>query len=298
MRPSHIAELQAFLTVAQERSFRRAAARLNLTPSTLSHSVRGLEERLGVLLLNRTTRTVAPTQAGGVLMAELATAFQAMNAAVETVNAFRARPQGTIRLTVPRSAATQVLAPRFAEFAQACPQVILEMTVDDRFVDIIREGYDAGIRLGESVEQDMTAVRVSPDLRAAVVGAPAYFAGRPAPRSPQELQSHRCINRRLAGSGALYRWEFGAGEKRLSLLVDGPLILDADDMMLAAALDGVGLACVNLSDAQPHIQAGRLVRVLEDWCPPIPGFFLYFPRSRQGSASLQALLAVLTSGLQ
>lgn len=295
MRPGQIAELQAFLTVAQERSFRRAAARLNLTPSTLSHSVRGLEERLGVMLLNRTTRAVAPTQAGAALLAELAPAFQAMDAAVETVNGFRARPQGVIRLTVPRSGATQVMASCFAAFARACPDVTLEMTVEERFVDIIREGYDAGIRLGESVEQDMVTVRVSPDLYTAVVGAPAYFADHAPPRVPQDLKMHRCINRRLSGSGGLYRWEFAKHDKRFSVLVDGPLILNADDMMLAAALEGVGLACINLSDALPGIRAGRLVRVLEDWCPSIPGFFLYYPGSRQGSASLHALVEVLTS---
>ncbi len=293
MRSNHFAELQAFIAIAEERSFRRAAARLSLTSSTLSHALRSLEDRMGVQLIARTTRTVEPTQAGAALLAELTPAVQAMEAAVEAVNAFRARPQGMVRLTVPRTAATMVVAPRLAAFAEACPEVTLEVTVDDRFVDIVREGYDGGIRLGESLERDMTAVRLTGDLRGAAVASPAYFARRPPPRTPHDLAAHRCVNRRLVGSGALYRWEFAHGAKRMTVLPDGPLILNADDTMVAAALAGIGIAMLSEADVAPHLAAGRLVRVLEDWCPPIPGFFLYYPRSRQSSASLRALIEVL-----
>ena len=241
---------------------------------------------------------MAPTQAGAALLAELAPAFQAMDAAVETVNAFRARPQGLVRITVPRAAATLALAPRFAAFAETCPDVTLEVTVDDRFVDIIRDGFDAGVRLGESVEQDMTAVRLTDDLHGAVVASPVYFARLPAPQTPYDLQAHRCINRRMAGSGALYRWKFMKGDKRLNVSVPGPLILNVDDLMLTAALAGVGIAFLSEADVRPYLASGRLVRALEEWCPPIPGFFLYYPRSRQASASLQALVEVLTSAAQ
>lgn len=295
MRPAQFAELQAFIAIAEARSFRRAAARLGLTSSTLSHALRSLEERMGLQLIARTTRTVEPTLAGAALLAELTPAVRAMDAAVEAVNAFRARLQGVVRLTVPRVAATMVVAPRLAAFAAAYPEVTLEMTVDDRFVDIVREGYDGGIRLGESLERDTTAVRLTGDLRGAAVASPAYFLRHAPPRTPQDLQAHRCINRRLVGSGALFRWEFAKGNKRLTVLPDGPMILNADDVMLTAALDGVGIAMLSEVDAEPHVAAGRLLRVLQDWCPPISGFFLYHPRSRQGSASLRALVEVLTA---
>lgn len=295
MRASEISELQAFVAIAQERSFRRAAARLNLTPSTLSHSLRTLEARLGVRLMARTTRTVAPTAAGAALLADLGPALEAVSAAVEGVNAFRAKPHGVVRLTVPQVAGSLVLAPRFSAFAAAYPDVTLEVSVNDRLVDIVREGYDAGVRLGESVEQDMVAVRLTPDLFGAVVASPAYFSCHPPPVAPQDLQAHRCINRRLPGSGALYRWEFAKDGKVLSVLVEGPLILDSEALMLRAALDGVGVALLNAADAAADIDAGRLRRVLQDWCPPISGFHLYHPRSRQGSASLRALVQVLTS---
>ena len=285
------------MAVAEERSFRRAAARLNLTPSTLSHSLRALEERLGVRLINRTTRTVAPTTAGANLLAELAPAFKAVEVAVETVNAFRARPQGRLRLTVPRGGATTVLAPCFAAFNQTYPDVTLEAVVDDRFVDIIKEGFDADIRLGESLEQDMDSVRVSADLSAAAVASPAYFVRHPPPQTPHDLRAHRCINRRLPGSGALYRWEFAKGEKRLNVLVDGPLVVDGDELMLTAAVGDVGIAFVSEPDARAHLASGRLVRVLEDWCPPMFAFHLYFLRNRQSSASLRALIDTLTAHL-
>ena len=297
MRAADFAELQVFVAIAQARSFRRAAAQLNLTPSTLSHSLRALEARLGVQLIARTTRTVAVTPAGAALLEALTPALQGLDAAVEGVNAFRPRPHGTVRLTLPRSAATMILAPRLTAFAQAYPDVTLEAVVDDRFVDIVREGFDAGIRLGESVEKDMVAVRLTADLRAAVVASPAYFARHPPPAHPHELQHHRLINRRLLNSGGLYRWAFAKNGQALDVLGTGPLVSNADDLMLRAALDGLGIAMLGEADVIRHVEEGRLVRVLQDWCPPIPGFHLYHPANRQGSASLSALIGTLTSSV-
>lgn len=293
MRANELAELTAFVVVAEERSFRRGAARLNLKPSTVSHSLRSLEERLGIRLLNRTTRTVAPTEAGTALLAQLGPAFQTIGSAVEGVNAFRSRPHGTLRLNVPRLAGTVVLAPLLGAFTRAYPDVTLEITLNDGFVDIVRHGYDAGIRLGESLEQDMTAVKVAGPMRAAVIGSPAYFARTPKPHAPRDLHQHTCINRRRIAGGTLYRWEFEKGSKSLTILVDGPLILDDDQLMVDAALSGIGLAYVGEPAVTEHLASGRLVRVLEDWCPPFPGFFLYYPRHRQASASLSALVGML-----
>lgn len=294
MRANEYAELAAFVAISEERSFRRAAARLNLTPSTLSHSLRALEERLGVRLLNRTTRTVSPTDAGQALFEKVAPAFTNIDAAIEGVNAYRLQPHGVIRLNVPRMAATLVLAPVFRRFARAFPDVTLEVAINDGFVDIVGEGFDAGIRLGQSVDQDMTVVRVTPDFKIAILGSPDYFASHPAPKSPQDLHNHLCIGRREIASGALYRWEFEQHGKPMVVQVSGPLVLDTPDLMISAALDGVGLIYSALgAPTAEHIATGRLVRVLEEWSPTIPGFFIYFPGSRQISAALRALLSML-----
>lgn len=288
--------MAAFVAVAEERSFRRAAARLGLNPSTLSHSLRSLEERLGVRLLNRTTRTVALTEVGASLLAEVAPAYRAVAAAVERVNSFRDRPRGVVRLSVPRLAATLLFAPRLSTFADTYPDVILEITVEDRFVDIVREGYDAGVRLGESVGGDMTAKSISGDLRGAVVGSAAYFREMPVPETPRDLERHRCINRRHDGRGAIHPWSFQKGQERIVVLGSGPLTSNSDDLMASAARDGVGLAFLSESDVAEDLAEGRLLRVLEEWCPPIGGFYIYHPRQGGGTASLRALIAVLTSG--
>lgn len=294
MRANEYAELAAFVAISEERSFRRAAARLNLTPSTLSHSLRALEERLGVRLLNRTTRTVSPTDAGQALFEKVAPAFTNIDAAIEGINAYRLQPHGVIRLNVPRMAATLVLAPAFRRFARTFPDVTLEVAINDGFVDIVGEGFDAGIRLGQSVDQDMTVVRVTPDFKIAILGSPDYFASHPAPKSPQDLHNHLCIGRREIASGALYRWEFEQDGKPMVVQVSGPLVLDTPDLMISAALDGVGLIYSALgAPTAEHIATGRLVRVLEEWSPTIPGFFIYFPGSRQISAALRALLSML-----
>jgi DNA-binding transcriptional LysR family regulator len=294
MRANELAELTAFVAVAEERSFRRAAARLNLMPSTLSHSLRSLEERLGVKLLNRTTRTVSPTDAGHSLLAEIAPAFASIETAVEGINAFRAKPHGVVRLNVPHMAAAMVLGPIVGRFAKNYPDVTLEVAANDAFIDIVREGFDAGIRLGESLDQDMVAVRVSPDFKSAIVGSPAYFARYPIPGTPHDLQEHLCIGYRAA-AGTLYRWEFEKNGKPLTVQVSGPLIIDAPDLMISAALDGVGLAFATEQAISGHLASGRLVRVLEDWSLSFPGFFLYYPGRRQTSAALRALIETIRS---
>ena len=292
-RTGRYAEYSAFAAVARAKSFSRAAVELNLRPSTLSHSVRALEARLGVRLLARTTRSVATTAAGDALLAEIAPALSTLDAADAAVVPHRSRPHGTVRLTVPQVAATQVLAPRLGSFTRLYPDVVLEVSVDDGLIDIVREGFDAGIRLDESVGEGMTAVRVGADGRAAVVAAPAYWAAHPKPATPRDLRGHRCINRRFARGRGLYRWQFARHDERLEVACEGPLILDADALMRAAALDGAGIAMVAEEDVADDVHTGRLVRVLDDWCPPMFGFFLYHPSSRLPSASLRALITHL-----
>ena len=293
MRANEFAELAAFIAVAEELSFRRAAARLNLTPSTLSHTLRALEKRLGVRLLNRTTRTVSPTDAGRALLETITPAFATIESAIEDVNAFRAKPHGTVRLNVPLMAATNVLAPIFGAFARDYPDVILEVAVNDGFVDIVKQGFDAGIRLGERLEQDMTAVRVTRDMRIAIVGAPEYFVRHTPPATPYELVRHSCIGYRQITSGVLYRWEFEEEGKSFSVPVTGPLVLDSLDLMIAAAVDGVGLAHTPESAVADQLASGALVRVLDTWCTSFPGFYLYYPGRRQTSAALRALVDTL-----
>ena len=293
MRGTEYAELAAFVAVAQERSFRRASMRLGLSPSALSHTIRELEERLGAKLLNRTTRSVAPTDAGLSLLGRLAPAFADIAGAVGAVSAFRDQPSGTVRLNLPKLAAQTTLAPAFGRFARAYPDVHLELTVDDGLTDIVAGGFDAGIRPGERVQRDMVAVRVTPDLRTAVVGSPGYLGLRPRPRTPHDLRDHACINYRWAGSRALYRWPFEKAGETLEVAVEGPLTLNDTDLILAAALDGVGLACTLESVVAGHVAAGRLVRLLEEWCQPFSGFFLYYPGRRQVPTALRALIDFL-----
>jgi DNA-binding transcriptional LysR family regulator len=283
--------LAAFLRVADERSFTRAARQLRVSPSALSHAIRGLEERIGVRLLARTTRSVAPTDAGQQFIARLRPALGDIDEALEQVSGLRARPAGRVRLLVPRIAAATVVAPKLASFARDYPDVVLDMITDDRRVDLVAEGFDAGIQLGEFIAQDMVAVRVSKDRRPAIVGSPTYFAAHPKPKSPRELMQHRCINFRLGPD--IYRWEFDKGKQSLTVAVNGPLIVDDAQVLARAAIDGVGLAFMSDEQAAPHIASGVLVRVLEDWCPPYPGFFLYYPSRRQQPAALVALVETL-----
>ena len=297
MQRAAVSDLSAFVAVATHRSFSRAAAELGLSPSALSHTVRSLEERLDLRLLNRTTRSVAPTEAGERLLERLRPALRDIDDALEDANAFRAKPAGRLRLNVPRSAALLLLAPVMTRFIKAYPQMRLEITAEDRLVDIVASGYDAGVRFGQSVERDMVAVRIGPDLRMAVVGSPAYFRRHPKPVKPRDLRGHACIRYRLP-SGTIYRWEFEKKGEVLEVEVDGPLTLGDQQVMLQAALDGAGLAIVLESHARAHLKARQLVRVLADWCPPFPGYFLYYPSRRQVPAGLRAFIDMMRQELR
>src|SRR4051812_13449488 len=247
--------LSAFLVVAEERSFTRAAKRVGVSPSAISHAMRGLEEGIGVRLLSRTTRSVAPTDAGEHLLARLRPALTEIRDALEQVSGLRNKPAGRVRLLVPRLAAKSVLAPKLGQLARDYPDIVLDVTTDDSRIDIVAGGFDAGIHFGEYIEKDMIAIRVSPDHRPAIVGSPGYFKSHPKPKSPRDLPSHRCINFRH-GSAGVYRWEFEKGKKSLSVGVDGPLIVDDLEMVIRAAIDGVGLAFMSEDDAAPHLASG------------------------------------------
>lgn len=285
--------LAAFLTVAEERSFTRAAKRLGVSTSALSHAVRGLEERIGVRLLARTTRSVSPTDAGERLITHLAPALADIRGTLDEIAGLRERPAGRVRLVVSPLAGTMVLAPRIGRFAREYPDVVLEVTTthEGRF-DLVAGGFDAGIHLGEFIERDMIAVRVSPDQRAAIVASPRYFSAHPKPRTPRDLPAHRCLNYRH-GSDGVYRWEFEKGKQSLAVAVEGPLTVDDVQILIRAAIDGIGLAFMLEAHAEPHLASGDLVRVLEDWCPPFAGYFLYYPSRRQQPAALAALIETL-----
>lgn len=285
--------LSAFLAVAEERSFTRAAKRLGVSPSALSHAVRGLEEQIGVRLLARTTRSVAPTEAGEQFISRLGPALADVRGALDQVAGLRDKPAGRVRLVTSRTAARMVLAPKLARFASNYPDVVLDLTTtEESRVDLVGSGFDAGIHLGEFIERDMVAVRVSSDQRAAIVGTPSYFASHQQPKSPRDLPGHQCINFRHGSSG-MYHWEFDKGRKSLSVAVTGPLIVDDVEILVRAALDGVGLAFALEEHVAPHLASGALVRVLEDWCPPFAGYFLYYPSRRQQPAVLSALIETL-----
>ncbi len=284
--------LSAFLVVAENRSFTQAAKRLGVSQSALSHAMRGLEEQIGVRLLARTTRSVAPTEAGEQLLAHLRPALADIRGALEGISGLRDKPAGRVRLLAPRFAAMTVLAPKLGQFARDYPEAVLDITTDDSRVDLVAAGFDAGIQFGEFIQQDMTAVRVSPDHRPAIVGSPDYFRLHPRPKSPRDLLRHRCINYRHGDAG-VYRWEFDKGKQSLTVAVNGTLVVDDVEIMTRAAIDGVGLAFMTEEHASPHLASGVLVRVLEDWCPPFPGYFLYYPSRRQQPAALAALIETL-----
>jgi DNA-binding transcriptional LysR family regulator len=284
--------LSAFMAVAEERSFTRAARRLGVSPSALSHAVRGLEERLGVRLLARTTRSVAPTEAGAKFLAKLGPAMADVHGALHDVSGYRGRPAGRVRLAVSPFAGRMVLAPAIARFARAHPDVVLDVTVAGTGrLDLVGEGFDAGIHLGEFIQKDMIAVRVTRDQRAAIVGAPAYLKEHGKPASPRDLTEHRCLNFRQADG--VYRWEFEKRGKALAVAVSGPLVVNDVEVLIRAAIDGAGLAFTVEDQVATHLAGGALVRVLEDWCPPFAGYFLYYPSRRQQPAALTALIEAL-----
>ena len=291
-RPS-FDDLNAFAAVAHERSFTRAAARLGVSQSALSHTLRVLEERLGVRLLTRTTRSVTPTEAGERLLRTVAPRLEEIKAELASLAELRDRPAGTIRITTSRQAAETILWPALAPLLRDYPDIKLELSLDQSLTDIVAARYDAGVRLGEQVARDMIAVRIGPDMRMAVVGSPGYLAGRPAPTAPQDLTGHACINLRLPTLGGLYAWEFEKGGRELHVRVDGQLVFNDASMVVEAAAAGFGLACVPEDHALRPVAEGRLVRVLEDWCPPFPGYHLYYPSRRQASPAFALVVEAL-----
>jgi DNA-binding transcriptional LysR family regulator len=288
---SELAELSAFATVAEERSFTRAASRLGISQSALSHSVRGLEKRCGIQLLARTTRSVSPTAAGTALLQELAPALERIERAVAEARKQRENPAGRIRLIIPRTATRMVILPKLARFNRTYPEIILEITSSNDPVDLVAGEYDAGVQLGEFIQRDMIAVRVTKEMHLAVVGSPGYFESNPIPRSPQDLKDHSCIGFRF--SNGLYRWEFEKGRKTLTVSPQGPASFDDPDLVIQAVLDGVGIGTTMEDTIAGLIAEGRLVQVLRDWCPSFPGYFLYYPSRRNQPAALSALINAL-----
>lgn len=286
-------ELAAFAAVARERSFTRAGAKLGVSPSALSQTIKGLEGRLGVRLLTRTTRSVAPTEVGDRLLQTVAPRFEEIEQALAALADMRERPAGTIRITAGEHAARSVLQPGLARLLPDYPDIRVEIIVDYGLVDIVSEGFDAGVRLGEQVAKDMIAQRIGPDMRMAVVGSPAYFAGRSKPLSPQDLTDHNCINMRLPTYGGLFPWEFEQDGREVKVRVEGQLIFNTLRQRLDSALQGLGLAYMPEDVAMPCIASGDLVRVLEDWCPPFSGYHLYYPSRRHASPAFSMLLDAL-----
>lgn len=284
-------DLAAFAIVAEERSFTRAAVRLGVTQSALSHRIRGLEKRLGVQLLARTTRSVTPTSGGNSLLNDLAPALDRIRQSLSKVRELRERPAGRIRLVLTRSAAWMVLLPKLKKFADTYPDVALDVTTSNDPIDLVAGGFDAGIHIGELIQRDMVAVRVSKDLRLAVVGSPEYFKNRNIPRTPHELKEHLCIGFRFGGE--VYRWEFEKGKKALTVYPQGPATFDDPDLVVEAVLNGVGIGTALEAQLLPLISKHYLVQVLEDWCPTFPGHFLYYPSRRNQSAALTALVKTL-----
>ena len=286
-----LGELAAFAVVAEERSFTRAAARLGISQSALSHSMRGLEKRLGLQLLARTTRSVSPTAAGTALLQDLTPALERIERSLAEARKRRESPTGRIRLIIPRPATYMVLLPKLARFARTYPEIVLEVTSSNDPVDLVAGEYDAGVQIGEFIQRDMIAVRVSEDLRLAVVGSPEYFKARKIPRTPRDLKDHACIGFRF--SSGIYRWEFEKGRKALTVNPQGPATFDDPDLVVQAVLNGVGIATTMEQPISEMIAKGRLVQVLRDWCPTFPGYFLYYPSRRNQPAALAALINTL-----
>jgi len=293
MQRRDLGDLQSFLVVARERSFTKAAAKLGVSQSALSHTVRELEERLGFRLLTRTTRSVAPTEAGERLLRTLAPRLEEIEAELTSLGELRGKPAGTIRITAGEHAAQTVLWPKLSKLLPRYPEIMVEVTVDYGLRDIVAERYDAGVRSGEQVAKDMIAVRIGPDLRAAVVGAPSYFAQRSRPKVPQDLTVHTCINLRLPTYGSVYAWEFERAGRELNVHVEGQLTFNNLALRIEAALAGHGIAYLPEDQVRGHIADGRLVRVLADWCPSYTGYHLYYPSRRHPSAAFATLVDAL-----
>ncbi|MER9170543.1 LysR family transcriptional regulator [Mesorhizobium australicum] len=293
MRRGDFSELAVFIAVAEAGSFTRAAAKLGLSQSALSYAVRTLEQRLGVRLISRTTRSLFVTVAGERLLRSLRPAFDHIESEIAAVTALRDKPTGLIRLTTFRYAAKSVLWPVLAKLLLEYPDIEVELCLDEGLVDIVANKFDAGIRIGEQVQKDMVAIRIGPDLRMAVVGSPSYFANRTVPETPRELGEHRGISYRQKTGGGLFAWEFEKGGEELEVRMNGPLVINDGEMLEDAALDGLGLAYTFESQVAPFIADGRLIRVLEDWCQPFSGYHLYYPSRRQHTAAFALLVEAL-----
>jgi len=293
MKRDNLYDLAAFAVVAEQCSFTRAAAELGMSQSALSHAMKALEERLGVRLLSRTTRSVSTTEAGETLLRSLQPALGEISSSVDAVGALRGKPSGTVRITATKHAVSSVVMPALPGFLASHPNIRVDMIIDDNLTDIVAHRIDAGIRFGDIVEKDMIAVRIGPDIRMVVVGTPSYFAEHPIPTSPRKLAGHRCINYRHIKSGGLYAWDFEEKGRPLEVRVDGPLVFNNSDLIREAALAGQGLAYVYEDEVLADIEAGRLIRILEKWCPTFPGYYLYHPSRRQAPPALTALIAAL-----
>ena len=290
MKKARVDDLQAFVAVARDQSFTKAAAKLGVTPSALSHAMRALEARLGIRLLSRTTRNVSTTEAGDRLMRSIAPLFAQLEAEVEALGELRDKPSGTVRVTCTDDAIELHLRPMLSEFVRTYPDITLELFVDYGFTNVVEERFDAGIRLGEAISKDMIAVRIGPDWSLAVVASPDYLARRGAPQTPHELMTHPCINIRHRPSGAIYAWEFEQDGQAFTVKGEGQLVFNSILHVLNSALDGLGLGYVPEHLAAPHIAEGRLVRLLEPWCPRFQGFHLYYPNRRQPSPAFAAFV--------
>ncbi|CAG4922608.1 LysR family transcriptional regulator [Paraburkholderia gardini] len=293
MARENLNDLLAFVAVARAQSFTRAAAKLGVSQSALSHTIRGLESRLGLRLLTRTTRSVSPTPAGERLLATVGPRFDEIDEELAALTELRDKPAGTIRITTDEHAASTILQPKLARLLPDYPDIKVEIVVDFGLTDIVAQRYDVGVRLGDQVAKDMIAVRIAPDMRMAVVGAPSYFANRARPKTPQDLTGHNCINLRLPTHGGLFAWEFTKAGHEVRVRVDGQLVFNGTNQMLQAALSGCGLAYIPADLALPYIDEGRLKPVLKNWCPVFPGYHLYYPSRRQSSRALGVLVDAL-----
>lgn len=293
MRRDGVNDFLAFIAVAREWSFTKAAAKLGVSQSALSYTIRQLEARLGIRLLTRTTRSVAPTEAGERLLDRIGPRFDEIESEISALNELRDKPAGTIRITSVEHASDSIIWPTMMKLLKKYPDINLEIINDYRLIDIVAERYDAGVRLGESVDKDMIALRIGPDFRMAVVAAPAYFKTHAKPRTPQDLTGHSCINLRLPTSGGLYPWDFKKGQHEVKVRAQGRCVFNAVDLMPKAALEGLGLACVPEDIVAEAINKGRLLRVLDDWCPHRPGYHLYYPSRRQQAPAFALIVDAL-----
>lgn len=293
MARATINELSAFMAVARERSFTRAAAQLGVSTSALSHSIRGLEERLGLRLLSRTTRQVVPTEAGERLLGSVGPRLAEIDAELDALSALRDKPAGTVRITATEHAASSILMPAVAKLLPHYPDITVEIITEVGLTDIVAERFDAGVRPGDIVAKDMIAVPIGPPLRMAVAGSPAYFSKRAIPFAPQDLTQHSCVNLRLPTHGGIYVWEFEKRKQEIRVRVEGQLVFNNPRLMLEAAAAGLGLVYVTEGQLQPYIDRGALVRVLDDWCDPFPGYYLYYPSRRQPTPAFSLLLEAL-----